>query len=138
MNVWGGSSVGEHTAEDRGVEGSIPSRPIMDKYDGLVKYDKLIRDRVPEIISNSGAKYKTHIANDDEYWEKLRTKLSEKVEEFLKDPSVDELADIVEIVHAIADFKFGGSGNVNDVKMVKFRERGGFEKRLILDETDNR
>ena len=109
----------------------------MDRYDGLKEYSKLIRDKIPEKSVNSGASCKTHVARDEEYWEKLKAKLSEEVEKFLEDPCVEELADIVEIVHAIAEFKFGGIGKVKEAKNAKFEKRGGFEKRLILEETDN-
>ena len=42
--------MGEHTAEDRGVEGSIPSRPMMGKYDGHIKYNNLVRDKILDIV----------------------------------------------------------------------------------------
>ncbi|MCK4997611.1 nucleoside triphosphate pyrophosphohydrolase [Candidatus Pacearchaeota archaeon] len=110
----------------------------MNKYDGLVKYDKLIRDRIPEKIESNGSTYKLHVANDKEYWSKLQSKIGEEVNEFLEDPSVEELADIVEVLYAIADFNFGGRKNLEEVRLRKFEKRGGFEKKLILDETDNR
>jgi predicted house-cleaning noncanonical NTP pyrophosphatase (MazG superfamily) len=110
----------------------------MDKHDGLVKYDKLIRDKIPEKIESSGARYKLHVASDDEYWNKLKNKIIEEVNEFLKDPCAEELSDIMEVLYAIADLKFGGRDELKRVRKEKFEKRGGFEKRLILDETDNR
>ena len=130
--------MGEHTAEDRGVEGSIPSRPIMKKYDGLIEYSKLIRDKIPEIIEASGARYKTHVAGDDEYRDKLRAKLLEEVKEFLERPCVGELADIQEVINALAEFEFGGVDQLEKIQREKAEKRGKFEKRIILDETDNR
>ena len=110
----------------------------MDKYDGLVKYNKLIRDKVPEKIEKSGSTYKLHVASDVEYWSKLRSKIGEEVNEFLEDPCIEELADIVEVLYAVSDFKFGGRDNLEKERLKKFEKRGGFEKKLILDETDSR
>ncbi len=75
--------MGEHTAEDRGVGSSILPSPIMGKYDGLIGYNKLVRDKIPEILEDSNVKYKFHVAGDDEYFEKLIAKISEEVGEFL-------------------------------------------------------
>lgn len=130
--------MGEHTAEDRGVESSILSRPIMGKYSGHIKYNNLVRDRIPEIIERSGAKYKIHVADDDEYWDKLKKKIGEEINEFLKDPCIEELADILEVLYAIADFKFEGKKELERIRAKKFEERGGFKKKLILEETDDR
>ena len=110
----------------------------MGKYDGLVKYDKLIRDNVPEIIEASGARYKTHDAGNDEYRNKLITKLSEEVREFLEEPCVKELADIQEVINAISELEFGGLEELERVREERADKRGGFNKRLILEKTDNR
>ena len=101
-----------------------------------MKYDKLIRDLIPEKIESSGGTYKTHVATEEEYWDKLRTKMGEEVEEFLDEPSVEELADIVEVVYAIAELKYGGIDKLEEARVQKREERGGFEKRLILDESE--
>ncbi len=104
----------------------------------MMKYNKLIRDKVPNIIESKGDSCKIHIANDDEYWNKLKTKLSEETTEFLNNPCVEELADIQEVINAIADFKFGSQSELEEVRKRKFEKRGGFEKRLILDEAYDR
>ncbi|MDH3352927.1 MAG: nucleoside triphosphate pyrophosphohydrolase [Nanoarchaeota archaeon] len=101
-----------------------------------MKYDKLIRDKIPEKIQSKGESFKTHIANDDEFWNKLKQKLDEEVEEFLKDPCIEELSDVQEVINAIADFKFGGIESLEESRKTKFEKIGGFEKRIILDETD--
>lgn len=109
----------------------------MGKYDGLIRYDKLIRDKIPEIIESNGAKCKLHVADDDEYWDKLRTKVSEEVGEFLDESCIEELADVVEVIYAIADFKFGGREKLEEARKEKALKRGGFVKKLVLDETDS-
>ena len=70
-----------------------------------MKYNKLVRDKIPEIIKRNNQIPKTHIADDIEYWEKLKEKLQEETSEFIKDNNEDELADILEILYAICDFK---------------------------------
>ena len=98
-----------------------------------MKYNKLIRDGIPGIIKDSGGTYETHVAGPDEYGAKLMENLNEEVGEFGEDPTVGELADVLEVVRAIAEFKFGGMGEVERVRAGKAEERGGFEKRIILD-----
>ena len=96
-----------------------------------MKYNKLIRDKIIEIIKEKGEIPITHIAEDEEYWIKLKEKLSEEVNEFLEDSNEKELIDILEVVDAICDFK---KINKEDLKKEKFEKRGGFNKKIILDE----
>ena len=103
-----------------------------------MEYDKLVRDQVPEIIKSRGDSCVVHTAGDDEYGNKLKAKIREEVEEFLDNPCIEELADVLEVVYSIADFQFGGRGELEKVRMVKVGERGGFEKRLVLDESEDR
>ncbi|MBI2474496.1 MAG: nucleoside triphosphate pyrophosphohydrolase [Candidatus Taylorbacteria bacterium] len=100
-----------------------------------MKYNKLVRDNIPEIISAKGGKVVAHIAEETEYWEKLNEKLLEEVKEFLKEPSVEEMADIQEVLEAIADFKQFTKAEITEAKKQKADKRGRFEKRIILDES---
>jgi len=97
-------------------------------------YDKLIRDRVPEIIRRDGADPVTHVARDDEYHAKLREKLREEVAEFLESGTVEELADILEVVYALALATGTASKTLDSLRARKTRARGAFDKRIILDE----
>ena len=71
-------------------------------------YNKLVRDRIPEIIEANGHKCETRVLNDDEYLLELKNKLQEEVNEFLESGSVEELADILEVVHSLSA-QFGTS-----------------------------
>lgn len=99
-----------------------------------MRYDKLVRDLIPERIRSKGEKAVTHIADDAEYWGKLREKLGEEVAEFSKDSNIEELADIYEVLDAIVAHKNFDPKEIARVKAKKAGERGGFSKRIILEE----
>lgn len=100
-----------------------------------MKHDKLVRDNIPEIIKQKGGTVVIHIAKRKEYWEKLEEKLREEVAEFNAEPSVKELADILEVLDAIIEFKKFSRTELKKTKRDKKRERGGFLKRIILEES---
>ncbi len=97
---------------------------------------KLVRDRIPEIIKKDGKKTVTHTASDKEYLEGLKAKLDEEVKEFLKDDNVEELADIVEVVHALAELKGVSIEELEKKRRAKAEERGRFQKRIVLDKVE--
>jgi predicted house-cleaning noncanonical NTP pyrophosphatase (MazG superfamily) len=99
-----------------------------------MEYDKLVRDKIPEIIRNNGKTPITHIAESDEYWNKLKNKLKEEVEEFIQDSNKEELADIFEVITAINLYKEWTIDEIVEVQKKKREERGGFEDKIILDE----
>ncbi|MCK9272401.1 nucleoside triphosphate pyrophosphohydrolase [Candidatus Gracilibacteria bacterium] len=103
-----------------------------------MKYNKLIRDKIPEIMEGKGVKFSSHIANNEEYWLKLKEKLQEEVAEVLEDDSVliEELADTLEVIYAICDFKGISREDLENLRKEKQEKRGGFRDKIILDETD--
>jgi predicted house-cleaning noncanonical NTP pyrophosphatase (MazG superfamily) len=94
---------------------------------------KLIRDRIPEIVEKKGEKIITHIAGEQEYQEALESKLYEEVDEFLKDPSIGEAADVLEVLYTICALKGIDLEMLEEVRKKKLKERGGFEERIMLD-----
>ncbi len=100
-----------------------------------MKYNKLVRDKIPQIIKQKGDVPITHIAGNEEYREKLNEKFREEVDEFLKKNSKEELADILEVVYAILDFMKIDREELESLRRKKAEERGGFRDRVILDET---
>ncbi|MFH0929970.1 MAG: nucleoside triphosphate pyrophosphohydrolase [Candidatus Moraniibacteriota bacterium] len=103
-----------------------------------IKYDKLIRDKIPEIIQGDGKESTTHIAEDEEYFQKLQEKLEEEVREFLSSDEghkIEEVADILEVLYAICDVKGVSREQIEEIRAQKAKNRGGFEKRIILEET---
>ena len=93
-------------------------------------YEKLVRDRMPEILDAKGISYVAHVADDAEYRTRLIAKLEEEIREFLADESVAELADIMEVVRALR--RLPEFENAKDVQRAKREERGGFDGRIVM------
>jgi predicted house-cleaning noncanonical NTP pyrophosphatase (MazG superfamily) len=102
-----------------------------------MKFDKLVRDKIPEIIRSNGEKPVTHIADEKEYWEKLKEKLSEEVKEFSVNSNEEELADVLEVIEGICEFKKFDRGEIENIKKEKAVKRGKFKERVILDEVED-
>ena len=98
-----------------------------------MQYNKLVRDKIAEIIKRDGKRAVIHKAEDDEYEKALYDKLSEEVGEFIQKPSEEELADILEVIRAIYKLKDYDEKRVEAVRESKLKERGGFDKKIILD-----
>jgi len=89
-----------------------------------------VRDKVPEILDSKGISYEQRVASESEYKSELIKKLSEEVSEFSSDLSVEELADVLEVIDALK--KLSDYMEVEKVQKKKRDEKGGFENRFIL------
>jgi len=100
-----------------------------------MKYNKLVRDKIPEYIKSKGGIPITHIAEGDEYWKKVKEKLQEEVTEFLnEDTNIREIADILEVIDAICEYRKFSHEELRIVKEKKAQELGKFKEKIILDE----
>ena len=99
-----------------------------------MKYNKLIRDNIPEIIKKDGKTAKVHIADDVEYDKRLKEKLLEEADEYAASGDPEELADVLEVVYAIAINKGIHKVQLESMVQKKRNEKGSFEKRIVLDE----
>lgn len=99
-----------------------------------ITYNKLVRDRIPEIIEKSGKKAIIEILDDINYKQLLDDKLGEELQEYLNGDSVEELADLVEVINAILLYKDVSIQDFEALRLKKAAERGAFEKRLLLKE----
>lgn len=97
------------------------------------EYDKLVRDDIPEVIEGNGKTPVTHVADDAEYERRLLDKLDEEVEEYRKDGTVEELADVLEVVHAIGKHHGISREELDQRRESKADERGRFDERIVLE-----
>jgi predicted house-cleaning noncanonical NTP pyrophosphatase (MazG superfamily) len=100
-----------------------------------MKYNKLVRDKIPEYIIKKGGVPITHIASETEYWQKLKEKLREEIKEFTDSENIEEIADIQEVIDAICKYKKFNNKKLETIKNKKVKERGAFKKRIILEES---
>ncbi|HFK1748818.1 TPA: phosphoribosyl-ATP pyrophosphohydrolase [Bacillus cereus] len=101
-------------------------------------YNKLVRDRIPEIIENNGRTFTTRILDEKEYIEEVSKKTKEELAEYLeaesKEHKVEELADLLELVNALAQYEGVTLEAVEQVRKQKAEKRGGFQERIFLVE----
>ena len=99
-----------------------------------IKYNKLVRDRIPEIIVGTGKTCSTETLSDTDYLRMLDVKLDEELAEYHKDQNLEELADLLEVVRAAAIARGYTLEELEQVRAEKAAKRGGFEKRILLKE----
>lgn len=95
-------------------------------------YNKLVRDKIPQIIEKSGKTPVIETLSQAEYVEALDLKLQEEVGEYVESKSVEELADIEEVISAILKVRKVSKKEFEKIRIQKVKERGAFKKRLKL------
>lgn len=95
-------------------------------------YEKLVRDNIPDIIKKSGKDCVIEIMDDVEYVKELNKKLAEEVDEYLSSGSIEEIADIMEVIYSILEVKNISFEEVEKLRMEKREKRGGFNNRIKL------
>lgn len=99
----------------------------------MEKYNKLVRDRIPEMIKEAGKTPITRILSEEEMEEFLIQKLEEEVQEFKDGRDYEELADILEVLDALVKLRGEDLYSLERVKTDKKAERGGFEEGILLE-----
>ncbi len=95
-------------------------------------YNKLVRDRVPEIIKESKQIPECVILSDEEYMAELNKKLKEETAEYLTSNELEDLADILEVVFAICEARGISEDKIQEVRKDKAIRRGGFQNKILL------
>ena len=104
----------------------------------MPKYNKLVRDRIPEILTEKGLNYVVRpVANEQEYVTKLKEKLQEEVNEFIENPCAEEMADIQEVLDALSHHIGATALDVLNVKEAKAQQRGCFYDGIILESVED-
>ena len=99
-----------------------------------VLYNKLVRDRIPEIIEMSGRTCTIEYLSDEDYLHMLETKLDEELAEYHHDQSIEELADLLEVIRAVVVARGSSLEELERIREEKAQKRGGFEKKILLKE----
>ncbi|MCQ6265129.1 nucleoside triphosphate pyrophosphohydrolase [Fictibacillus sp. WQ 8-8] len=104
-------------------------------------YNKLVRDRIPEVISSTGKSFNTSILEIDDYIKELKKKCYEELNEYASAPNdenaVEELADLLELMHSLAKIHGADIAEVERVRQQKAEKRGGFENRIFLMDVED-
>lgn len=100
----------------------------------IIQYNKLVRDRIPEIIEAQGKTCLCETMEDAEYLRMLDEKLNEELAEYQADKSLEELADLMEVVRAVAEARGSSIDEIERIRAEKAAKRGGFAKKLLLKE----
>ena len=95
-------------------------------------YDKLVRDKIPEIIEKSGKQCEIEILSDEKYLEMIDKKLDEELAEYHKDKNLEELADLLEVIYAATKARGHSIEELEKVRTEKAEKRGNFDKKILL------
>jgi len=99
-------------------------------------YDKLVRDRIPEVVRENGETPVTHVADDAEYLRRLAEKLEEEAVEYRASGDLDELADVLEVVDAICVATGVDPATLSERRQEKAERRGRFAERIVLERVE--
>lgn len=100
----------------------------------IIRYHKLVRDRIPEIIASSGKQCVCRPLSDEAYITMLDAKLNEELAEYQESKSMEELADLLEVIRAVARARGSSFDEVEAIRQDKTARRGGFEQKILLVE----
>lgn len=98
------------------------------------QYHKLVRDRIPEIIEADGKTCVCETLSDEDYLYLLDQKLNEELAEYQESKSLEELADLLEVMHAVVKAHGWTLEGLEQVRADKAAKRSGFEKKILLKE----
>ena len=103
----------------------------------MTEYNKAIRDKIPEIIKESGKKCEIKTLSDEEFLKELEKKLVEELNEYQESKDVEELSDILEVIYRISSLKGTSSEQLDKIRKDKVTKRGAFDDNLSLISTED-
>lgn len=99
----------------------------------MKKYNKLVRDNIPDIILKDGQLPTTRILDDEEYIKELNKKLTEEVNEYLDGENIEEMVDILEVIRAILDYRNVSYEEIEEKRLKKLKKKGAFKDKVYLE-----
>jgi predicted house-cleaning noncanonical NTP pyrophosphatase (MazG superfamily) len=102
----------------------------------LKTYNKLVRDRIPEIINKDGKNAVSHVLSEEDYIAQLDKKIIEEVNEYIEDKNLEEMADILEVLYAICKARGYTIEDLDNKRKEKAETRGGFQEKIFLEYVD--
>ena len=133
------------TSEIKNYEFCPADKDILDKLirgeskmPKTILYDKLVRDKIPSIIQASGKTCETEILSQDDYLKMLDKKLDEELAEYRKDGSLEELADLLEVLLSLVEARGYSIKQLYQVCDEKRNTRGGFKEKILLKSVEER
>lgn len=97
-----------------------------------MQYNKLVRDKIPQIIAATGKQCQTRSLSQEQYLEKLDEKLNEELAEYQQSKSLEELADLYEVMLAVIAARGYTPEQLEALRLEKRENRGGFDARILL------
>ena len=94
---------------------------------------KLVRDKIPQIIIADGRTPIVRTLSDEEYLSELDRKLNEEVAEYQADKSLEEMADVLEVLLAICEDRGHSVDELMEVRDKKREKRGGFRDKVYWE-----
>ena len=102
-------------------------------------YNKLVRDRIPQLIEESGRSYNSRTLNENEYFDALLDKIIEEVEEYRISHNEEEIADVYEVLECLVQLKEYEPMHIDYLQLIRREARGSFkDKILLIDVEDNK
>lgn len=98
----------------------------------IIEYNKLVRDKIPELIWQNGEEAVFEVLQDEDYLHMVDEKLNEELREYHKSKEPEELADLLEVIYAAAQARGVSRDELDQIRARKAEERGAFEKRILL------
>jgi len=98
-------------------------------------YNKLVRDKIPQIINSNNQTCTIRVLTDEEYLKELNLKLTEELNEYIESGEIEELADLEEVLRAILDVKKCSYKEFEHIREEKVNKRGAFKEKIFLEST---
>ena len=99
----------------------------------VIEYNKLVRDKIPQIIEESNKECSVRILDDEEYLRMVDAKLDEELAEYHKDQNIEELADLLEVIYAATKARGYNVEDLERIRKEKADKRGAFDKKIFLE-----